>query len=104
MRGKLLFVAGGAVGYVLGTRAGRRRYEQIKAAAGSVWQSPGVQKQVNAVEDYVAAKVGDLPSAVYDGTKKLVAQAAKRRTESKTQSPAPAAQAAVENASAETDG
>ena len=103
MRGKLLFVAGGAVGYVLGTRAGRRRYEQIKAAAGSVWQSPGVQKQVNAVEDYVAAKVGDIPGVVYDSTKKLVAQAAKRRQESKTPSPAPAAQAAVDHASAKDD-
>ena len=100
MRGKLLFVAGGALGYVLGARAGRRRYEQIKAAAASVWQSPGVQKQVNTVEDYVSAKVGDVPGAVYDGVKKVVTQAAKRRQESKTQSPAPAAQAAVENASA----
>lgn len=104
MRGRLLFVAGGALGYVLGARAGRRRYEQIKAAAASVWQSPGVQKQVNAVEDYVSAKVGDIPGAVYDSTKKLVAQAAKRRRESRTPSPAPAAQAAVDNASTGSNG
>lgn len=33
MRGKILFATGIAVGYVLGTRAGRERYEQIKKAA-----------------------------------------------------------------------
>ena len=47
MRGKLLFVTGAAVGYVLGTRAGRKRYDQMKSAALKVWESPGVQKQVN---------------------------------------------------------
>ena len=31
MRGKILFVFGLAVGYVLGTRASRERYEHIKA-------------------------------------------------------------------------
>ena len=37
MRGKAGLVVGLAVGYVLGTRAGRERYEQIKAAALKVW-------------------------------------------------------------------
>lgn len=36
MKGKILFIAGLGVGYVLGTRAGRERYEQIKAAAARV--------------------------------------------------------------------
>jgi oxygen-dependent protoporphyrinogen oxidase len=79
MRGKLLFVTGAAVGYVLGTRAGRKRYEQIKSAATKVWESPGIQKQVNAVEDLVAAKVGDVPGALYEGAKKLVGQVAGRQ-------------------------
>ena len=43
MRGKILFVTGAAVGFVLGARAGRERYEQIKAAAVKVWESPTVQ-------------------------------------------------------------
>ena len=72
MRGKLLFVAGAAVGYVLGARAGRKRYEQIKSAAAKVWESPGIQKQVNAVEDYAAAKFGEIPGALFEGTKKVV--------------------------------
>ena len=40
MKGKILFVVGLGVGYVLGTRAGRERYEQIRSAAEKVWTSP----------------------------------------------------------------
>ncbi|ROQ37171.1 hypothetical protein EDF46_2621 [Frondihabitans sp. PhB188] len=46
MRGKLIFVAGAAIGYVLGSRAGHQRYEQIAAGASKVWSSAPVQKQV----------------------------------------------------------
>lgn len=79
MRGKLLFVAGAAVGYVLGTRAGRKRYDQMKAAATKVWESPGVQKQVHAVEDFVAEKIGEVPEAVFVTVKGLVVRANGRR-------------------------
>lgn len=103
MRGKLLFIAGAGVGYVLGTRAGRKRYEQMKAAATKVWESPGIQKQVGAVEDYVAAKVGEVPGAVVDSAKKLIAQAGQRRQEAKAPIPAPAAEAAVRAADTAAD-
>ncbi len=78
MRGKVLFVAGAAVGYVLGARAGRKRYEQIKSAAARVWETPAIQRQVNAVEDYAAQKFGEIPGAVFDGAKKVVVQAVSR--------------------------
>lgn len=45
--GKLWFLAGGAVGYVLGAKAGRRRYEQIKGRATEVWSSDPVQAKVD---------------------------------------------------------
>ena len=98
MRGKILFVAGAAVGYVLGARAGRKRYEQIRSAATKVWESPGIQKQVNAAEDFVAAKVGEAPGALYDTAKKLIVQASARRKEANAPVPSPAAKAAVDNA------
>jgi hypothetical protein len=78
MRGKLLFVAGAAVGYVLGARAGRKRYEQIKAAATRVWETPGIQRQVNAAEDYAAEKFGEIPGALFEGAKKVVTQVVNR--------------------------
>jgi hypothetical protein len=71
MKGKLLFVTGLAAGYVLGAHAGRKRYEQIAAAANKVWQTPGVQKQVHAAQDFAADRIGDIPGAVFDGARKV---------------------------------
>lgn len=72
MRGKVMFVAGAAVGYVLGTRAGRKRYEQIKAAATSLWQTPAVQRQVHTLEGYVTTKITEIPDAVAVIVRKFV--------------------------------
>ena len=72
MRGKVLFVVGLGVGYVLGTRAGRRRYEQIRSAARGLWESPVVQKPVNVAQGYAADRIGDLGTAVADGIKRAV--------------------------------
>lgn len=44
MRGKLMFITGVGVGYVLGTRAGREKFDQIVAQARKVWESPTVQE------------------------------------------------------------
>ncbi|MGN6199397.1 YtxH domain-containing protein [Humibacter sp.] len=72
MKGKVLFVVGLGVGYVLGTRAGRQRYEQIKSAWLKVWDSPAVQKQVHSVQDYTADRIGDLGTVVTENIKKAV--------------------------------
>ena len=56
MKGKALFILGVAVGYVLGSRAGREQYEKVKAQAKDVWESPAVQEKVAAAE----AKIGDV--------------------------------------------
>ncbi|WP_242901725.1 YtxH domain-containing protein [Actinomadura terrae] len=40
---KYTFIAGAAVGYVLGTRAGRERYEQLKQWSRQVSENPNVQ-------------------------------------------------------------
>jgi hypothetical protein len=60
MKGKILFVFGLVLGYVLGSRAGRERYEQIRAGAGKVWHDPRVQRQVHHVEDFVKDKAPEL--------------------------------------------
>lgn len=43
MRYRLTFVAGLAIGYVLGTRAGRERYEQLKKSAREIARNPAVR-------------------------------------------------------------
>jgi len=77
MRGKILFVVGLGVGYVLGTRAGRERYEQIRKAAQNVWNTPAVQQGVGTVKDFASARVGDLSDTVLDGVKSFIGNATK---------------------------
>ncbi|MFE2328097.1 YtxH domain-containing protein [Streptomyces sp. NPDC059385] len=43
MRYKATFLAGLALGYVLGTRAGRERYEQLKKSVRELAQNPAVR-------------------------------------------------------------
>ncbi|HEX6968580.1 MAG TPA: hypothetical protein VF174_07210 [Micromonosporaceae bacterium] len=44
MRGKLWFVGGLAVGFVLGARAGREKYEELMAKGRELLESPTVQE------------------------------------------------------------
>ena len=44
MRGKLMFITGLAAGFVLGSRAGREKYEEISANAKKLWEQPTVQE------------------------------------------------------------
>jgi hypothetical protein len=84
MRGKILFVVGLGVGYVLGTRAGRERYEQIRKAAENVWNMPAVQQGVGTVKDFATARVGDLSDTVVDGVKSFIGNATKSSGASKS--------------------
>jgi gas vesicle protein len=52
MRTKLLLFVGLAIGYVLGARAGRERYEQIRSRAEKFWTSPQVAHARHDVEAY----------------------------------------------------
>ena len=45
--GKLLVLGAGAVGYVLGAKAGRERYEQISRQATKIRNNPTVQQKVD---------------------------------------------------------
>lgn len=72
MKGKIGLVVGLGVGYVLGTRAGRERYEQIKTQWLKVWHLDPVQEQVGKVKDYVGDKVAAVPGALWNGAVKIV--------------------------------
>jgi hypothetical protein len=50
MRYRIVFLAGLAVGFVLGARAGRERYEQIKRLARRVADSPAAQQAAGAFQ------------------------------------------------------
>lgn len=57
---KLSFLAGVGVGYVLGARAGRERYEQIRSGARGAWNNPKVQETVSHGKDYAAQKAPEV--------------------------------------------
>ena len=71
MRGKVGLVIGLAAGYVLGTRAGRERYEQIKEQALKVWNLDPVQKQVERAKDFTASTAMAIPGALWNGAVKV---------------------------------
>jgi hypothetical protein len=51
MRGKLLFLGGLAAGFVLGARAGREKYEELKQTALKIKESPTVQEAAGVVQE-----------------------------------------------------
>ncbi len=79
MQGKLLFALGAGLGYVLGARAGRERYEAMRAQADNLWHDPRVQEKVaeagQAVKDRapeVQAKLAGAADAVTHTVKDTV--------------------------------
>lgn len=72
MGGKLMLVAGLAAGYVLGTRAGRERYNQISKAASRFWESKPVQQRVHDVQDFAKDKAPEVVDFVSGKAKKVV--------------------------------
>ena len=55
---KLGFLAGAAVGYVLGAKAGRERYEQIRSTAQKLANHPTVQQAKTGVQDQASRLYG----------------------------------------------
>ena len=47
---KITFVLGLGAGYVLGSRAGKERYEQIRAAANRLQENPTVQSAAGVLQ------------------------------------------------------
>ncbi len=69
---KTSLLIGVAIGYVLGSRAGRERYEQIKSGASKVAHNPKVQDAVGKAQDVVGHQAG------------VVAEAAREKVNSHT--------------------
>ncbi|MFD0267869.1 YtxH domain-containing protein [Streptomyces sp. NPDC127106] len=83
MRYKVTFVSGLALGYVLGTRAGRERYEQMKKCVREAARNPAVRNAAETAGQQgrqfagkaftaVGDRVGDvLPASVTDRVRVL---------------------------------
>ena len=71
MRGKILLLAGVAVGYVLGARAGREKYNELVSTANKFWNDPRVQEKVEQVQGFVKEKGPEVSGFVQDNAKKV---------------------------------
>lgn len=54
MRYRLVFFTGLGIGFVLGARAGRERYEQLRKMARKAADSPAVQQAAGALQAHAA--------------------------------------------------
>lgn len=72
MRLRILFIVGLGIGYVLGARAGRSRYDQLKAKATEAWEDPRVQKAVADTQEFVKENAPIVQEKIVAGTKAAV--------------------------------
>jgi hypothetical protein len=79
MMGKVSFVLGAAAGYILGAKAGQKRYEQIKGRATELWSSDSVQTKVETARQtvmdqapVVADKIGGVARSATSAVKEKV--------------------------------
>jgi hypothetical protein len=77
---KVAFLAGAAVGYVLGTKAGRRRYEQLKGGAAHLWASDPVQSGVASVRETIKEQAPAVTSRISEVAMSVGASARERLT------------------------
>ena len=85
MRFKSGFLVGLSAGYVLGTKAGQERYQQIVDAAGKLRENPGVQRLTGEVNKTVSLgkdRVAETAAAKADQAKEAVSSAASRAGDS----------------------
>jgi hypothetical protein len=66
MRYKATFAVGFATGYVLGSKAGRERYDQIARAARGLSESPAVQSAAGVLQAQAINLVDTAKQAVVD--------------------------------------
>ena len=79
MRFKSGFLVGLGAGYVLGTKAGQERYQQIVDAASKLRENPGVQRLTGEVNKTVSVgkdRVAETAAAKADQAKEAVSSKA----------------------------
>jgi oxygen-dependent protoporphyrinogen oxidase len=70
MKGKAMLVVGAGIGYLLGSRAGRQPYEQIRDGAERLWQDPRVQDKAARAQDLAREKAPKLHEKVTQTAKR----------------------------------
>jgi hypothetical protein len=89
---KLLILVAGGVGYVLGTKAGRERYEQMRSTFNKVKDDPRVQEKTQQAADLAKQKApivkDKLADAADKGSSKVESKVGSSNGSSTTTDPA----------------
>jgi hypothetical protein len=67
MRYRIAFIAGLGIGFVLGAKAGRERYEQLQTLARKAKDSPAVQQAAGALQAQVSSYAKSAGGKLADG-------------------------------------
>lgn len=68
---KISILAAAAVGYVLGARAGRERYDQISEGAQRFWENPKVRQAAADAKDVAAEQAPVVKDKITDAASKV---------------------------------
>lgn len=91
MMGRLSLLAGAAIGYVLGAKAGHQRYEQIIGRATKAWSSDPVQFRVETAKEAVRTKAPMIAEKVSEAAKVTGSKLKDKATAEDLPEPAPLA-------------
>ncbi|OJX63143.1 MAG: hypothetical protein BGO95_08980 [Micrococcales bacterium 73-13] len=73
LKGKLVLIGlGVGVGYILGAKAGRERYDQIAKAAGTVWNAPLVKDVRETAATFVNDRLEDAACLLKKGASGVI--------------------------------
>jgi hypothetical protein len=81
-----MLATGVAVGYVLGSRSGRKSYEDLKSQARDFWDSPTVQEQVEQAKAFAREQAPVVQEQLTAAAKKAMDKAASATSASTTSS------------------
>ena len=82
---RISFLGGLAIGYVLGARAGRERYDQLKQLARKAAESPAMQQTAGALQAQAQAKARTARDKAATSMRKGASKVTKRSTAGRTQ-------------------
>ncbi len=78
MKAKVIFLAGAAAGFVLGSKAGRGAYEKIKAKATETWEDPKVQKGLETAGEFVSSQAPVVGHKLQDAASTVASKVGKK--------------------------
>jgi hypothetical protein len=76
VKGKIMFGAGLALGFIAGSKSGRSAYESIKSKSQELWHNPTVQDKVQQATHAVKGKAPEVADQLTEAAKKAGSAAA----------------------------